>query len=100
RGARRGERRAVRPDRGRLRERGRLRDRVLRDALRVLLLRRVRERLRRLGPARDAVLRRLGSAVRLARGVADQPEPEPGPAGHPAADPVRRDPGPGYTAPG
>ena len=49
---RRGEPDAVRPDRGRLGDRGRLRDRVLGHALRVLLLRRVRERVHHLGAAR------------------------------------------------
>ena len=46
---RRGEPDAVRPDRGGLGDRRRLRDRVLGDALRVLLLRRVRQRVHHLG---------------------------------------------------
>ena len=57
---------AVRPDRSGLGDRRRLRDRVLRHALRVLLLRRVRERVHRLGPGRDPVLRRLECAVPVA----------------------------------
>ena len=61
-----GEPDAVRPDRGGLGDRGRVRDRVLGDALRVLLLRRVRQRVHRLGPDRGALLRRLECAVRLA----------------------------------
>ena len=61
-----GEPDPVRPDRGRLGDRGRLRDRVLRDALRLLLLRRVRQRVHRLRPHRHPVLRRLEGAVRLA----------------------------------
>ena len=65
---RRGEPHAVRPDRGRHRDRGRLRDRVLGHALRVLLLRRVRERVHHLGADGHAVLRRLERAVPVAAG--------------------------------
>ena len=54
---RRGEPDPVRPDRGRLGDRGRLRHRVLGDALRLPVLRRVRERVHRLGADGDAVLR-------------------------------------------
>ena len=60
---RRGEPDPVRPDRGRLGDRRRLRDRVLGHALRVLLLRRIRERLHHLGADRDPVLRWLERAV-------------------------------------
>ena len=48
------------------RDRRRLRDRVLGDALRVLLLRRVRQRVRHLGADGDALLRRLERAVPVA----------------------------------
>ena len=57
---------AVRPDRGRLGDRRRLRHRVLGDALRVLLLRRVRERVHHLGADRDPLLRWLERAVPVA----------------------------------
>ena len=62
----RGQPHAVRPDRGRLGDRRRLRDRVLGDALRLLLLRRVRQRVHHLGADRDALLRRLERAVPVA----------------------------------
>ena len=63
---RRGEPDAVRPDRGGLGDRRRLRHRVLGDALRVLLLRRVRQRLHHLGADGHALLRRLERAVPVA----------------------------------
>ena len=68
---RRGEPDPVRPDRGRLGDRRRLRDRVLGDALRLLLLRRVRERLHHLGADR----RRSSSAAgtRRSRGRGRSP---------------------------
>ena len=66
RGHRRGQPDAVRPDRGRLGDRGRLRHRVLGDALRLLLLRRVRQRVHRLGPDRGPVHGRLERTVQLA----------------------------------
>ena len=69
----------ARHDRGRPGARGRLRHRVLGDALRLLLLRRVRQRLRRVGARRRPLLRRLERAVRLA--VAGHAEPGPGRAG-------------------
>ena len=62
----RGQPDAVRPDRGRLGDRGRLRHRVLGDALRLLLLRRVRQRVHHVGADRDALLRRLERAVPVA----------------------------------
>ena len=62
----RGQPDPARHDRGRPGDRRRLRHRVLRDALRLLLLRRVRQRLRRLGRDGGALLRRLERAVRLA----------------------------------
>jgi hypothetical protein len=59
----RGEPDAVRPDRGGLGDRRRLRDRVLGHALRLLLLRRVHQRVHRLGDHHGAVPRRLERAV-------------------------------------
>ena len=55
------------------RDRRRLCDRVLGDALRLLLLRRVRQRVRRLGADRHALLRRLERPLPVA--LADRPEP-------------------------
>ena len=85
---RRGEPDAVRPDRGGLGDRRRLRDRVLRDALRVLLLRRVRQRVHHLGADGDALLRRLERAVPVA--VADRADLRSGESRHRHA-PRRRD---------
>ena len=85
---RRGEPDPVRPDRGGLGDRRRLRDRVLRDALRVLLLRRVRQRVHHLGADGDALLRRLERAVPVA--VADRADLRSGESRHRHA-PRRRD---------
>ena len=76
----------VRPDRGRLGDRRRVRDRVLGHAVRVPVLRRVRERVHHLGAHDDAVLRGLERAVRL---PARRAGPGPGLAGQRAADPAR-----------
>ena len=62
---RRGQPNPVRPDRGRLRDRGRVRHRVLGHAVRVPVLRRVRERVHHLGAHGDALLRGVERAVRL-----------------------------------
>ena len=85
---RRGEPDAVRPDRGGLGDRGRVRHRVLRDALRLLLLRRVRQRVHHLGADGDALLRRLERAVPVA--VADHLVAGPGQPRDRAAAPRRR----------
>ena len=84
-----GEPDAVRPDRGRQRDRGRLRHRVQRHALRLLLLRRVRQRLHPVRPHRDPLPGRLERAAGPHPGVAgarrasrrDRPER---PGGRPA----------------
>ena len=83
-----GEPDAVRPDRGGLGDRRRLRDRVLGDAVRVLLLRRVRQRLHHLGADGHPVLRWLERAVPVA--VADRAVAGPGRARDRAAAPAWR----------